>query len=113
MLWQETSVDLNSNGTNVAIDGLWFEQQLIQTKKPLPAPHSACYELYSDEDGPAPGERFRDMLSNRNRYFYLHWPAELCLPGFKYGLDVEDDRTPSFNDAFLLIAPSAISKRIV
>ena len=113
MLWQEIPVASNSNDTSVANDGFWFEQQLIETKKPLPAPRIVCNELYSGGDGPKAGERFRDMLSNRNRYYYLHWPAELCLPGFKYGLDVEDDRTPSFNDAFLLIAPSAISKRIV
>jgi len=50
------------------------------------------------------------MLSNRNRYYYLHWPAELCLHRFKYGVDVEDDRKPySDETSFFLIAPSRIS----
>ena len=110
MLWQEIPVASNSNDTSVANDGFWFEQQLIETKKPLPAPRIVCNELYSGGDGPKAGERFRDMLSNRNRYYYLHWPAELCLHRFKYGVDVEDDRKPySDETSFFLIAPSRIS----
>jgi len=91
VLWQESSetqltVSNSTPPTNHTRARVapppWIEQPLIQSNDPLPAPHTKCYRI--PEKHSLSTTPLSTMLENKNRHYYLHWPAESCLTGFKY-----------------------------